>query len=63
MKTTQNHQLTMKHKFGYGLGDAGGCMTFALMGSTFAMYCTDALGIKPELLAALLLHAAKSRKQ
>lgn len=55
MKTTQNHQLTMKHKFGYGLGDAGGCMTFALMGSTFAMYCTDALGIKPELLAALLL--------
>ena len=49
------NQLTMKHKFGYGLGDAGGCMTFALMGSTFAMYCTDALGVKPELLAVLLL--------
>ena len=35
--------LSLKHKIGYGLGDAGGCMTFAIMGSTFAMYCTDAL--------------------
>lgn len=48
-------RLTMKHKFGYGFGDAGGCMTFALMGSTFAMYCTDALGINTTLLATLLL--------
>ena len=47
--------LTMKHKFGYGLGDAAGCMTFALMGSTFAMYCTDALNINTTLLATLLL--------
>ena len=46
--------LTWKHKVGYGLGDAGGCMTFALMGSTFAMYCTDALKINTELLAILL---------
>lgn len=46
--------LTMKHKFGYGLGDAGGCMTFALMGSTFAMYCTDALKIDTQVLAILL---------
>lgn len=46
--------LTMKHKIGYGLGDAGGCMTFALMGSTFAMYCTDALKINTEVLAILL---------
>ena len=55
---SQNKQaagLSMKHKFGYGLGDAGGCMTFALMGSTFAMYCTDALGIDTTLLATLLL--------
>lgn len=49
------NRLTMKHKFGYGFGDAGGCMTFALMGSTFAMYCTDALGINTALLATLLL--------
>lgn len=47
--------LTFKHKFGYGLGDAGGCMTFAVMGSTFTMYCTDALGINTALLAILLL--------
>ncbi len=47
--------LTLKHKIGYGLGDAGGCMTFALMGSTFAMYCTDALKIDTDLLAILLV--------
>lgn len=47
--------LTFRHKLGYGLGDAGGCMTFALMGSTFAMYCTDALKIDTALLATLLL--------
>lgn len=46
--------LTLKHKIGYGLGDAGGCMTFAIMGSTFAMYCTDALKIDTNLLAILL---------
>ncbi len=47
--------LTLKHKIGYGLGDAGGCMTFTLMGSTFAMYCTDALKIDTDLLAILLV--------
>lgn len=47
--------LTLKHKVGYGLGDAGGCMTFAIMGSTFTMYCTDALGISTGLLATLLV--------
>ncbi|MBQ1477252.1 MAG: MFS transporter [Erysipelotrichaceae bacterium] len=47
--------LTLKHKIGYGLGDAGGVMTFALMGSTFSMYCTDALGIPATKIAVLLL--------
>ncbi len=47
--------LKLKHKIGYGLGDCGGVMTFALMSSTFSMYCTDALGIKPGTIAALLL--------
>ena len=55
MKEKIKNGLTMKHKFGYGLGDAGGCMTFAVMGSTFTMYCTDALGIDTALLAILLL--------
>jgi len=47
--------LTWGHKIGYGLGDAGGCMTFALMGSTFAMYCTDALKLDTTLMFWLLL--------
>lgn len=47
--------LTLKHKIGYGLGDAGGCMTFAIMGSTFAMYCTDALKVDTALLSILLV--------
>ena len=37
--------LTTKHWFGYMFGDWGGCMTFALMASTFTMYCTNALGM------------------
>ena len=55
MKEKKNQSLTLMNKIGYGLGDAGGVMTFALMGSTFSMYCTDALGISPALLAGLLL--------
>ncbi len=47
--------LKLKHKIGYGLGDAGGVMTFALMSSTFSMYCTDALGISPGMIGILLL--------
>lgn len=53
-KTKKSTGLALKHKIGYGLGDAGGCMTFAIMGSTFAMYCTDALKINTDLLAILL---------
>ncbi len=47
--------LSFKHKFGYALGDAGGCMTFALMDAVFGMYCTDALGIDPAIFGILLL--------
>lgn len=54
-KKTSSSGLTLKHKFGYGLGDAGGCMTFALMDGIFGMYCTDALGIDPTLFGILLL--------
>ena len=51
----KNNSLKLRHKIGYGLGDAGGVMTFALMSSTFSMYCTDALGISPGLIGILLL--------
>jgi len=54
-ETKKASGLTLKHKIGYGLGDAGGCMSFTLMGSTFAMYCTDALKVNTDLLAILLV--------
>ena len=47
--------LTTKHWFGYMFGDWGGCMTFALMASTFTMYCTNALGVDPTLLGTLVI--------
>ena len=47
--------LTSKHWFGYMFGDWGGCMTFALMGTVFTMYCTNALGIDPTLLGTLVI--------
>lgn len=55
MDTKSNSKLSVRHKIGYGLGDAGGCMTFALMGTMFSKYCTDALGVSTGLLALLLL--------
>ena len=53
MEVNQEKKLTFKGKVGYGLGDAGGCMTFCLMSSIFQKYCTDALGISPALLGIL----------
>ena len=47
--------LSSKHWFGYMFGDWGGCMTFALMGSLFTMYCTNALGVDPTLLGTLVI--------
>ena len=47
--------LTTKRWFGYMFGDWGGCMTFALMGSLFTMYCTNALGVDPTLLGTLVI--------
>ncbi len=55
MEEVKKDKLKFKHKAGYALGDAGGCMTFALMGSTFSMYCTDTLKIDPILLGILLI--------
>ncbi|MDO5138157.1 MAG: glycoside-pentoside-hexuronide (GPH):cation symporter [Oscillospiraceae bacterium] len=51
----EKDSLKLIHKIGYGLGDAGGVMTFALMSSTFSMYCTDALGISAGTIGILLL--------
>ena len=47
--------LTSKHWFGYMFGDFGGCMTFALMASTFSMYCTNVLGVNATVMGVLTI--------
>ena len=47
--------LTWKHKVGYAMGDLGGCMTFALMGSMVTRYYTNVLQVNTNVLAILLL--------
>ena len=46
--------LSWKHKIGYGLGDAGGCMTFVIIGKFFSNFCTDVLGVDSWILSILL---------
>ena len=46
--------LTKKHWVGYALGDMGGCMTFALMGSMVTRYYTNVLHVDTVVLAVLL---------
>lgn len=46
--------LTKKHWVGYALGDMGGCMTFALMGSMVTRYYTNVLHVDTVVLAILL---------
>lgn len=46
--------LTKKHWIGYALGDMGGCMTFALMGSMVTRYYTNVLHVDTIVLAILL---------
>ncbi len=48
-------KLTWKHKIGYAMGDLGGCMTFALMGSFVTRYYVNILKVDTVVLAALLL--------
>lgn len=47
--------LTLKHWIGYMFGDFGGCMTFALMSSIFAMYCTNVLGVNATVMGILTI--------
>jgi len=54
MAKKPNNALTFKHKVGYGLGDAGGCMTFALMSGMFLRYCNNVLLINEYVFATLL---------
>lgn len=54
-KTKTKDGLTMLNKIGYGLGDCGGCMTFALMTGMFTRYCMNVLRVDSAILAGLLL--------
>ena len=53
MAEAPKNSLTKKHWLGYMFGDWGGCMTFALMTSTFSIYCTDVLGVDMKLMGIL----------
>ncbi|MFZ2551282.1 MAG: MFS transporter, partial [Trichococcus flocculiformis] len=47
--------LTLKHKLGYGAGDAGGVATLVLIGTFMNRYLTNVLGIPFATLSVLLL--------
>lgn len=55
MKKTNKGGLTTKHWLGYMFGDFGGCMTFALMASTFSIYCTNVLRIDATVMGVLTI--------
>ena len=51
------HGIKLKDKIGYALGDAGGLLTFALIGAFQNKFYTDVLGISPAKIAILILVA------
>lgn len=56
MSTTQSvSKLTGKQMVGYAMGDLGGCMTFAIMGSFLTPYYTDVAGLSTEAIAGMYL--------
>lgn len=47
--------LSKLQLIGYGLGDLGGCMTFAIMGSFLTPYYTDVAHIDPMQIAGMYM--------
>ena len=47
--------VTTKNYIGYALGDLGGCMTFAIMGSFLSPYYTEVAGMTPSQVALMFL--------
>ena len=47
--------LTTKNIIGYAMGDLGGCMTFAILGSFLTSYYTDVAGIDASTVAAMYI--------
>ena len=55
MAITDKSALTKKNLLGYAMGDLGGCMTFALMGSFLTPYYTEVAGLSTGAVAAIFL--------
>ncbi|MBR3150310.1 MAG: MFS transporter [Eubacterium sp.] len=51
------HGINFKDKVGYALGDAGGLLTFSLIGAFQNKFYTDVLGISPGKILVLILVA------
>ena len=51
------HGIKLKDKVGYALGDAGGLLTFSLIGSFLTVFYTDTLKIPLEQITVLMLIA------
>lgn len=49
------NMLTKKNLLGYGLGDLGGCMTFAVLGSFLTPYYTEVAGMSTASVAGMYL--------
>lgn len=47
--------LTKKNLIGYAMGDLGGCMTFAILGSFLTPYYTEVAGLTTEAVAAMYI--------
>ena len=56
-ESSLTHGIKFKDKVGYALGDAGGLLTFSLIGAFQNKFYTDSLGIKPESIILLILIA------
>ncbi len=51
------HGIKLKDKVGYALGDAGGLLTFSLIGAFQNQFYTNVLGIDPKYIVVLILIA------
>ena len=56
-QTALTHGIKFKDKVGYALGDAGGLLTFSLIGAFQNKFYTDVLGISPGKILVLILVA------
>ena len=57
MSESLTHGIKLKDKIGYALGDAGGLLTFSLIGAFQHMFYTKVLGIDATKIAVLILIA------